>query len=148
MDSSTPSILPPRIRVPSTPSMLLSICFVSYRKDENKQKEAGIGTFFKNLVWLVIDQNGPLAYLASATRFGKIPLLMRLFNIFWPNFFSDITISLQINPDPFCLKLKLLPIWPRKRIFYKVSGHTVNLFSFPSYQCDQIWRNFTILAKF
>ena len=46
VDSSTPSILPPRVRVPSTPSMLLSIniLFVSCRKDETKQKEAHFET--------------------------------------------------------------------------------------------------------
>ena len=45
-----PTILLPRVLVPSTPSMLLSfIAFVLYlscEKNENKQKEAGFGPFF------------------------------------------------------------------------------------------------------
>ena len=52
VDSSAPSILPPWVRVPSTPSMLFSIfifqiVYLSFEleceKNENKQKEAGIG---------------------------------------------------------------------------------------------------------
>ena len=48
MNSSAPSILPSRVRVPFTPSMLLSIYIwiVSSGKDENKQKEARIGPYF------------------------------------------------------------------------------------------------------
>ena len=45
VDSSVPSILPPWVRVPSTPSMLLWI--VSCGKYQNKQKEAAIGPFKK-----------------------------------------------------------------------------------------------------
>ena len=49
VDSSAPSILLPRFQLPSTPSMLASNYFwiVMCRKDENKQKEAWIGRFFK-----------------------------------------------------------------------------------------------------
>ena len=45
VNSLAPFILPPWIRVPGTPTMLLSIyiSIVSCGKDENKQKEAGIG---------------------------------------------------------------------------------------------------------
>ena len=46
VDSSTPTILPPRVRVPSTPSMLLSnyidLCHVE--KTKINKKEAGIDT--------------------------------------------------------------------------------------------------------
>ena len=51
VDSSVPLNLPSRVRVPSTPSMLLSIYIwiVSCRKDKNLQKEAGIGLFKKKL---------------------------------------------------------------------------------------------------
>ena len=63
VDSSAPSTLPPRVRVPSTPSTLFSIyivriVYLSFKleceKDENKQKEAGNGPFFKkkNLIKL------------------------------------------------------------------------------------------------
>ena len=95
VDSSTPSILPPWVWVPSTPSTLLSIYiwFESCRKDENKQKEAGIGPFlyiwakveesnvgrrqncFLNywniLMWNIWESRG-LPRL-SVTRFGEIP---------------------------------------------------------------------------
>ena len=52
MDSSTPSILMPRVRVPNLPSTILwiYIWFVSCRKDENNQKEAGIGPFKKQTI--------------------------------------------------------------------------------------------------
>ena len=49
VDSSAPSILPPQVQVPSTPSMLFSIYIVQIvyllfelecEKNENKQKEA------------------------------------------------------------------------------------------------------------
>ena len=49
VDSITPTILPPWVRVPSTPSMLLTvIVFVlclSCETNKNKQKEAGFGPF-------------------------------------------------------------------------------------------------------
>ena len=53
-DTSAPSILLSQVHVPSTPSMLLSIyiCIASCRKDESKQKEAGIGPFFRKTVSL------------------------------------------------------------------------------------------------
>ena len=58
VDLSMPSIQPPCIRVPSTPSMLFSIYIAQtvylsiefeYEKNENKQKEAGIGPFLNKL---------------------------------------------------------------------------------------------------
>ena len=54
-DSSAPTILPPQVWVPSTPSMLLSfiVKFVLYlpcEKNENKQKEARFSPFFKTSV--------------------------------------------------------------------------------------------------
>ena len=52
MDLSEPSILQPRVRIPSTTSKFLSnyILMVTCRKDQNKQKEAGMGPILKNLV--------------------------------------------------------------------------------------------------
>ena len=56
VDSSAPSILLPRVRVPSTPSTLFSIYIVQIvnlsfelecEKNKNIQKEAGIGPFLK-----------------------------------------------------------------------------------------------------
>ena len=45
--SSAPTILQPRVRIPSTPSMLFQFVLLKlYRENnENKQKEAGIGPF-------------------------------------------------------------------------------------------------------
>ena len=49
MDLSVPTILLPRVRVQSIPSMLLSIVvfvlYLSSEKNEIKQKEAGFGPF-------------------------------------------------------------------------------------------------------
>ena len=57
VDESVPTILPPRVRVPSTPSMLLSfgvkfVLYLSCEKNENKQKDA---EFFKkySMIWRV-----------------------------------------------------------------------------------------------
>ena len=53
---SVPTILPPQVRVLSTPSILLSfmvkfVLYLSCEKNENKQKETGVGPFFtKNLI--------------------------------------------------------------------------------------------------
>ena len=56
VDLSSPSILPPQVRVPSTPSTLFSIYIVQIvylsfelecEKNKNKQKEAGIVPFKK-----------------------------------------------------------------------------------------------------
>ena len=55
VDWSMPTILPPRIRVPSTPSTLLSfiVKFVLFlKKNEIKQKEAGFGPFNKTSIIL------------------------------------------------------------------------------------------------
>ena len=53
MDSSALTILLPRVRIPCTPSMLLSfivfVLYLSCEKNENKQKEAGFGPFKKPL---------------------------------------------------------------------------------------------------
>ena len=53
VDSSAPTILLPRVQVPSTPSTNCYIVFMLYlscEKNENKQKEAGFGPFLK-YVW-------------------------------------------------------------------------------------------------
>ena len=51
-----PTILPPRVWVPSTPSTLLSftvfVLYLSCEKNENKQKEAGFGPFFKKKIFI------------------------------------------------------------------------------------------------
>ena len=49
VDLSAPAILPPRIQVPSTPSILFSfivfVLYLSREKNENKLKEARFGPF-------------------------------------------------------------------------------------------------------
>ena len=48
VDSSAPSILLPRVQVPSTPSMFLSIYIDLCHEEKTKiNKKAGIGPFFK-----------------------------------------------------------------------------------------------------
>ena len=52
VDLSAPTILLPRVRVPGTPSTLLSfttvfVLYLSCEKNENKQKEAAFDPFFK-----------------------------------------------------------------------------------------------------
>ena len=50
VEYSAPTIQPPRVRVPSTPSTLSSfvvfLLYLSCEKNENKQKEDGFGPFF------------------------------------------------------------------------------------------------------
>ena len=59
LDSSAPSILRSQVRIPSTPSMLLSSNIVLYlslylEKDENKHKEAGLGQCLKDTMAFVL----------------------------------------------------------------------------------------------
>ena len=50
-DPSAPYILRPGVWIPSTPSSLLSIYIIVWReKDESNQKEAGIGSHYKNIL--------------------------------------------------------------------------------------------------
>ena len=65
VDSSAPSIMPPRVQVQSTPSTLFSIYIVQIvylsfelecEKNKNKQKEAGIGPFFKKQLSIVLAE--------------------------------------------------------------------------------------------
>ena len=50
VDLSAPTILLPRVRIPSTPTTLFSfivfVLYLSFENNENKQKEAGFGPFF------------------------------------------------------------------------------------------------------
>ena len=49
VDQCAPTILRPRVQIPTTPAMLLSIyiSIVWFEKYENRQKEAGIGPYLK-----------------------------------------------------------------------------------------------------
>ena len=70
-----PSIPPPRVRVPSTPSTLSSIYWiVKCGKGENKQKEAGIGEFFKKNFWSQVrrvPRRWTMDTGKSSTRLGR-----------------------------------------------------------------------------
>ena len=61
LDLSAPTILLPRVRVPSSSSTLLSfIVFVLYllcEKNKNKQKEARFGTFLKKSFFSVLRES-------------------------------------------------------------------------------------------
>ena len=53
MISSAPTILRPRVRIPSTPAMLFSICIIEIvlellelEKNENKKKRPGLAHIF------------------------------------------------------------------------------------------------------
>ena len=48
VDSSAPTILPPWVRVPSTPSFIVFVLYFLCEKNEKEQKEAGLGPFLKN----------------------------------------------------------------------------------------------------
>ena len=58
--SSSPTILQPRVWIPSTPSTLFSNCTIAIlfelEKNETKQKEAGIGPYLKKtfLLWRAV----------------------------------------------------------------------------------------------
>ena len=52
VDLAVPTILPPWVWVPSTPSMVLSLkylCYICHVKNENKQKEPGLAHFCKKI---------------------------------------------------------------------------------------------------
>ena len=66
VDSSAPTILPPRVWVPSTQSRLLSL-YLSCEKDENKPKEAGFGPFLKNFNLNIRSTEEYIPVFSSAT---------------------------------------------------------------------------------
>ena len=72
MDSSAPTILLPRVRVPSTPSTLFSfivfVLYLSCEKNENKQKGAGFGPFKK------IDSDDPRLNPARVSNDDEIKI--------------------------------------------------------------------------
>ena len=75
MDSSAPNILPPRVRVPSTPSMLLSfivkfVLYLSCEKNEINKKRPGLAHF---KIRTKINKNRPcVTDLKYALIFNKI----------------------------------------------------------------------------
>ena len=69
---SAPTILRPWVRIPSRPSTLFSIYIIEIAT-RKKQKEAGIGQFFKNLQSKFVSSVLTiylLAYLLSIRRYG------------------------------------------------------------------------------
>ena len=74
VDSSAPTILPPWVHIPSTPSTLFIVKFVLYlcwEKDENKQKEAGFGPFFKKTVTQLQENFCKILKLLDAKKVVK-----------------------------------------------------------------------------
>ena len=90
VDSSAPTILPPQVRVPSTPSMLFSlIVFVlslSCEKNKNKLKEAGFGPFLKktsNAIKFVLSINLLMAVWSVNAVSGGAELEAKNILLFW-----------------------------------------------------------------
>ena len=60
VDSSVSAILPPQVRVPCTPSMLLSliefVLYLSCEKNENKQKGGRVWPLFYNYMTIIFPR--------------------------------------------------------------------------------------------
>ena len=75
VDSSVPSILPPRVRVPSTPSMLLSIyilqftIYILHLEKMKIKREVGIGPFFLKKHKIL---SGNFSYMIGAWTMSEI----------------------------------------------------------------------------
>ena len=56
VDSSAPTILPPQVRVPSTPSMLYHLWYLCYichlKRTKINKKRPGLAHFFKKVRWI------------------------------------------------------------------------------------------------
>ena len=80
--SSVPSILPPRVQLPSTPSLLLSsiVKFVLYlslhcEKNENKQKRGRVWPIFKERKnKLILDWQAPNAWCLYSSNLTMLPM--------------------------------------------------------------------------
>ena len=119
--SSTPTILWPRVRIPSTPSTLFSICIIVSRKWRNKQKETRIGPFLKKTFydglllvssyWLV-DWNAYLESVVYALHNLQCALVLTqlLFDIilvFQPNTPDNKCLACFVKLLDFSLELRL-----------------------------------------
>ena len=75
MDSSAPSILLLQVRVPSTPSTLLSfivfVLFLSCEKNENKQKEADLAHKKNKVVVCVHNPEATYAEPSNDRRYKR-----------------------------------------------------------------------------
>ena len=95
VDSSMPTTLPPQVRVPSTPSTLLSFTvnfalYLSCEKNENKQKEAGFGPF-KNIIKLnsvthSLRQQTSLRIIVRKYKQPIVKISPRVNKYFWATF--------------------------------------------------------------
>ena len=57
LDSSAPTILPPRVRIPTAPAIIVKFVlhlFLHCEKNKNKQKEPGLGCYLKILAKVVL----------------------------------------------------------------------------------------------
>ena len=77
MDLSVPTILLPWVRVPSTPSTLLSfivcVLYLSFEKNKNKQNDAGFGNFKKIRITRITNRVAPvnLSHFNSALNWDE-----------------------------------------------------------------------------
>ena len=138
VDLSAPSILPPQVRIPSTSAMLLSnyIWIVTCIKDENKQKEAGIGPFLTKKMgrqtkdFAKIWKTNPpppfiqfqlkvdwiAVYNLSADRFMATTAQLKR-----PSFWNC---RLVVKYLPITLAtLALASVWPDREIIFPIFGH-------------------------
>ena len=86
VDSSVPSILPPQVWAPSTPTTLFSmykaqiVCLsleLECEKNENEQKEAGIGPFFKEVFINILLLPGQVVFVDEHRHFHFINRKLR-----------------------------------------------------------------------
>ena len=114
VDLSVPTILPPWVRVQSTPSTLLSfvvfVLFLPCEKDENKPKEAGFGPLKKEPVIYYFCNIWPF----TTMKFCLIPLEICQSEL---KTYPITKLTLKMFPNT----CKILPKW---RNFAK-SCHTV-----------------------
>ena len=87
--SSAPTILPPLVRVPSTPSLLLTfkvfLLYLPCEKNKNKQKEAWFGPFFKKSIWTVQLFNFRLASILIKSVITLTAWLWKSETMIWSN---------------------------------------------------------------
>ena len=128
VDSSAPSILPPRVRVPSTRSTLFMVKFCTtsslcWEKDENKQKRGRVWPIFKkssseavvaprtneltNERRIVLKGSDPLnpreRPASSVTRMGEILPLWQNFKTLWQSFEGLFSIWQTFEPTLGCI---------------------------------------------
>ena len=159
MDSSAPSILPPWVWLSSTPPTLLSfiVKFVLYfslhcEKNENKQKEAGFGTFLKRN-----EHERAVGFSCRPKRlwWTKMSLWTSVESFGWSLRNYCLTESGNTNWDDYLLATPsqdVFLLWSRKEVNFLLRYSIICVLASPFYvgcrQCDQIGRFFTIWVTF